>query len=169
VAYELFRTADYLADVFKILAPITKPPDFIELKALGIYVFLLGISGFAMAYWVYEDGKNIEKLIRSRKLFMRSKAQAEAPTMQSEAIQLLECPECGGELEEGFEVCPKCGYELKPITCPKCGKEFQENLPTAHTAETKHKKNDARIDFMFSAVILLSSRKFLFVSLEIIS
>jgi len=52
VTYELFRTADYLADAFKILAlGGVKPPDFIELKALGIYVFLLGISGFAMALW----------------------------------------------------------------------------------------------------------------------
>jgi len=129
VAYELFRTADYLADAFRILAlGGVKPPDFIELKALGIYVFLLGISGFAMAYWVYEDGKNIDRLIRSRKLFMRGKAQAKAPIMEHGEIQLLECPECGEELEEGFEVCPKCGYELKPITCPKCGKEISRKF-----------------------------------------
>jgi len=128
VTYELFRTADYLADAFKILAPITKPPDFIELKVLGIYVFLLGISGFAMAYWIYEDGKNIDMLIRSRKLLMQSKAQAKAPTAERGEIQFLECPECGEELEEGFEVCPKCGYELKPITCPKCGKEISRKF-----------------------------------------
>jgi RNA polymerase subunit RPABC4/transcription elongation factor Spt4 len=129
VAYELFRTADYLAGAFKILAlGGVQPPDFIELKALGIYVFLLGISGFVMAYWVYEDGKNIERLVRSRKLFMRGKAQAKAPIMEHGEIQLLECPECGEELEEGFEVCPKCGYELKPIICPKCGKEISRTF-----------------------------------------
>ncbi|MEM0358159.1 MAG: zinc ribbon domain-containing protein [Candidatus Bathyarchaeia archaeon] len=125
VTYELFRTADYLADVFKILAVGgLKPPDFIELKALGVYVFLLGMSGFALAYWVYEDGKNIDKLVRSRKFFMRRKTEATPLIEAHEEIQLLECPECGEELEEGFEVCPKCGYELKPITCPKCGKEI---------------------------------------------
>ncbi|MEM2704753.1 MAG: zinc-ribbon domain-containing protein [Candidatus Bathyarchaeia archaeon] len=124
VTYELFRTADYLANVFKILTlGGLQPPDFFELKVLGIYVFLLGLSGFAMAYWIYEDGKNIAKLIRSRKILLRSKVQTKLPSTEQE-IQLLECPECGEELEEGFEVCPKCGYELKPITCPKCGKEI---------------------------------------------
>jgi predicted amidophosphoribosyltransferase len=59
---------------------------------------------------------------------MRSKVQAEAPTTERGEIQLLECPECGEELEEGFEVCPKCGYELKLITCPKCGKEISRKF-----------------------------------------
>lgn len=129
VAYELFRTADYLADVFKILVlGGIEPPDFIELKVLGIYVFLLGISGFAMAYWIYEDGKNIAKLIRSRKILLRSTVQTKFPATEQGEIQLLECPECGEELEEGFEVCPKCGYELKPITCLKCGKEISRKF-----------------------------------------
>jgi hypothetical protein len=135
VTYELFRTADYLADAFKILAPIIKPPDFIELKALGIYVFLLGIFGFAMAYWVYEDGKNIKRLIRSRKLSMGDKTQAKTPIVEHGEIQLLECPECGEELEEDFEVCPKCGYELKLITCPKCGKEISRKLESSTLIE----------------------------------
>lgn len=130
IAYELFRTADFLADAFKILDLVgLTPPDFIELKTLGAYVFLLGVSGFALAYWVYKDGKNIDKLIRSRKTFMRRKAQTSAKMAeQPREIVLLECPECGEELEEDFEVCPKCGYELKPINCSKCGKEISRRF-----------------------------------------
>jgi hypothetical protein len=133
VAYELFRTADFLAETFKgivnALALVgTSIPDFNELKALGVYVVLLGISGFAIAYWIYEDEKNISRLQRLRKLSIRAKAQVKPTVTEREGIQLLECPECGEELEEDFEVCPKCGYELKPVKCPKCGKEISRTF-----------------------------------------
>jgi ribosomal protein L32 len=74
---------------------------------------LLNLKRWASMSFCLEDGKNINRLIRSRKLFMRSKAQAETPTMQRREIQLLECPECGEELEVGFEVCPKCGNKTQ--------------------------------------------------------
>jgi RNA polymerase subunit RPABC4/transcription elongation factor Spt4 len=132
ITYQLFRTADYLASAFKIASEVLSlvgmtPPDFSELKALGIYVLLLGISGFALAYWVDEDGSNIKKLLRSRRLSMKSKKQEYAEKEPVE-LEFLECPECGEELEEGFEICPNCGYELKPISCPKCGKEISRSF-----------------------------------------
>jgi hypothetical protein len=128
ITYQLFRTADYLASAVKVLSLVgITPPDFSELKALGIYVLLLGISGFALAYWVDEDGCNIKKLLRTRRLSMKSKKQ-EYPEKESGELEFLECPECGEELEEGFEICPNCGYELKPISCPKCGKEISRSF-----------------------------------------
>jgi RNA polymerase subunit RPABC4/transcription elongation factor Spt4 len=85
---------------------------------------LLGICGFAIAYWIYQDGKNIDKLLRLRKTSRRTEANAEPTAKEHEGIRFLECPECGEELEEDFDVCPMCGYELKPVICPKCGKEI---------------------------------------------
>ncbi|MEM0006691.1 MAG: zinc-ribbon domain-containing protein [Candidatus Bathyarchaeia archaeon] len=129
IAYELFRTADYLTDAFRLL-PLAglSSPDFNILKVLGIYVILLGLSGFAIAYWVYEDGKNVNKLIRAHKILMRAKAQVKPVIKEHKEIRFLECPECGEELEEDFEVCPKCGYELKPTTCPKCRREISRTF-----------------------------------------
>ncbi|MEM3581423.1 MAG: zinc-ribbon domain-containing protein [Candidatus Bathyarchaeia archaeon] len=86
------------------------------------------MSGFAIAYWVYEDGKNVNKLIRAHKILMRAKAQVKPVIKEHEEIRFLECPECGEELEEDFEVCPKCGYELKPTTCPKCRREISRTF-----------------------------------------
>jgi len=51
--------------------------------------------------------------------------QTQRPTAKEhEGIRFLDCTECGEELEEDFDVCPMCGYELKPVICPKCGKEI---------------------------------------------
>lgn len=98
--------------------PLTSTPDFNELKALGIYVFLLGISGFALAYWVYEDCINIEKFRKFQKLMSARRHVKPAPRESTDEtelkqIVLLECPECGKEISRNFNLCPYCGTRLK--------------------------------------------------------
>lgn len=147
VAYQLFRTADFLRDTMKTLSlGIVDVPDFSELKGLAVYVILLGISGFALAYWVDADGSNIQKLqklMRSRKVYTKPTRQESTEEQdyskepKSAQIEFLECPECGEEVEPDFELCPNCGYELKPILCPKCGKDISRDFNLCPYCGTK--------------------------------
>lgn len=37
-------------------------------------------------------------------------------------MALIKCPECGNEVSDTAQSCPKCGYALhKTPACPKCG------------------------------------------------
>ena len=129
IGYQLFRTVESLQNVAKLLAQaIANPPDFSGLRALAVYVVLFGISGFALAYWVYEDGSNIQKLMSLRKPSAQTRKQEYKAKLESGKIVLLECPKCGEELSKDFELCPSCGYELKLITCARCGKEISRKF-----------------------------------------
>lgn len=134
VGIQLFRTADFLQNAMNTLqtlsfGTLTDLPDFLELKALAIYVVLLGISGLALAYWVSEDSSNIQKLMHARRFTTKTKREQKYPEeVETEKIGVLECPQCGEEVAPDFEFCPFCGYELKLTVCPECGKEVSKTF-----------------------------------------
>ena len=139
IGYQLFRTADFLQNSVNWLSiiPGVKPPDFNELRGLAIYVILYGFSLLAIAFWIEEDSSKIQMLMRTRKIVGKSKRQEYQEELKPGEIELLECPECGQELSPGFELCPKCGFELKLTTCPKCGKEVSRTFNLCPYCGTK--------------------------------
>ena len=143
VGIQLFRTADFLQNAMNKLKVLTlgvlDVPDFSELKMLAVYVVLLGISAFAIAYWVDVDSSNIQKLMGTRKYKAKLTKQKKPEETKLGQIELLECPECGEELSPDYELCPNCGYELKLIACPKCGKEISRTFSLCPFCGTKLK------------------------------
>jgi len=143
VGTRLFQTADFLQSTMNKLKTLTlgilDVPDFNDLKALGVYVVLLGISVFASAIWIYEDDFRIGIL----ELMHKRETEPEHE-IGSKEIEFLECPECGKELSEGFKLCPYCGYELKPTTCPACGKEISRDFNLCPFCGKKLKSDNAR-------------------------
>lgn len=133
IGIELFRTADLLQNAMDTLqtlslGTLTNLPDFLELKALAVYVVLLGISGVALAYWVNEDSSNIQKLTRARRFTTKTRREQKYPEVETEEIGVLECPQCEEEVSPDFEFCPFCSYELKLTVCPECGKEVSKTF-----------------------------------------
>jgi RNA polymerase subunit RPABC4/transcription elongation factor Spt4 len=120
-------------------------PDFSWVWWVALDIFLLGLSIFAMSYWVYRDGidnqrftvaiKKIAHKVRetSDKVEEHEEKPEERSTESTTSekpehdTELLKCPGCGKRLASDFEFCPHCGYRQKP-KCSKCGKEVSKGF-----------------------------------------
>ena len=49
-------------------------------------------------------------------------------------MALIKCPECGKQISDQAEACPKCGCPIEPKTyCPECKKEISTDEAKALT------------------------------------
>lgn len=70
-------------------------------------------------------------------------------------MALIKCPECGKEISDRAEACPKCGCPIEPKTyCPECNKGIEKDAkecphcgyPLVEEEPKKEKKNPPKID-----------------------
>jgi RNA polymerase subunit RPABC4/transcription elongation factor Spt4 len=71
----------------------------------GLLVFFTSIIGLLVyLLWVTDAMEKISH---------------EVNQVKAQPSEALACPDCGGEVEDGFKACPACGASLR---CPECDK-----------------------------------------------
>lgn len=124
---------------------------------------LLYIIGVFAAIWVYRDaqkfghGKNSALLwaigtvvfflvffplylLLGRKAQIKREKRIDQHTIEAEAafgdVAAQDCPMCAKKVQEEFNVCPYCGYTLKP-TCGNCGKALSRECQVCPSCRAK--------------------------------
>jgi hypothetical protein len=78
----------------------------------GLLVFVTSIIGLLVyLLWVTDAMEKISQEVH------QSRAQTPAGPVVDAVVPA--CPSCGGDIEDGFKVCPACGKSLR---CPGCNK-----------------------------------------------
>ncbi len=120
------------------------------------------LIGLAAAYWVFNDakGRGHESgtailwavgtfammviflplyLIFGRKAPpMRKTNSCDENVIDVEATVVedaVNCQMCGGKVKEDFNICPYCGYTLKP-KCENCGQELRRDWKVCPNCQT---------------------------------
>jgi len=123
------------------------------------------LIAFLAAFWVYNDAKSRDHNVGSALLWavgtlalavivlplyllfgrrkQMNKAYKGSDIIDIEATVIaddaINCSMCGSKVKEDYNLCPYCGYTLRP-KCQTCGQELDRNLkicpqcqtPTAH-------------------------------------